>query len=809
MEKKLGGVTMVAILLAMIGLWGICNTSFSEPVQVGGAKPGKALWTDYWGMSKEVQGPVDTILFVQSKPTASGDPYHSYPYYVPSESRIASYNVNTKQLNVLTKDFQCAFDPCTYWDGSKFLFAGIHKKGGGCQIWEMNIDGTGLRQLTDVPGVCRTPIYYAAASIEEGKGKIVWRDRYFEGDWKIRGEVEKTGVIILAYAPDGVLDEFHRPGVFNIYRLDPIGGRLMERVTGHKLMGMEFPNLNTVMEQITFNMSANFDLWLTPDGNVMFSSIQANGARNEGKGTIPIFVDNWDGWYPRHIYGNLADQDRDLAKINAKCSPDGRIIYIETPQFNYGVGQLASVKWTAPYKSTYKKLSKDDGGLYRSPYPLPDGRLLVSYAERGDFGIYWFDENAGRPGQLIYNDPAWNEHQPAPVYNKYRQRWINTFGAGQNFGVTAVTYQPFDQVNVEGYPNSWGTWICFDTTITDMPLGPLPEQRTKELKHGDVKAVRIVEGLGCIESDSKKFAVGVGKHLLGGDRSSSNSGTMYQQRRIIGYQYVEDDGSVVTSQQADIPYYIQLLDNRGMAVQTLLGWSYIRPYGERICIGCHDGSYGGKAYKNVHAKALYNWWYSDLSHYDSPFAFANIRVNKDGYYAGVKHGEDIVVPSDVYYGGPSGTTSQPVEGLRPEMRRTVDFRRDIQPIIDAKCASCHDATQGPDLSGSLSLVNVGGTAAYSQAYNSLLEPQKGKDKTLGGKYVNPGSAINSLLIWRLYEESLSPFSPKENPFPRAGRVLHDSILTPEERYTFVEWIDIGAQWDNIQGPDHLPGYIAQ
>ena len=59
----------------------------------------------------------------------------------------------------------------------------------------------------------------------------------------------------------------------------------------------------------------------------------------------------------------------------------------------------------------------------------------------------------------------------------------------------------------------------------------------------------------------------------------------------------------------------------------------------------------------------------------------------------------MLVPSDVYYGGPSGTTSQPVEGLTDEKRRTVDFRRDLQSIIDAKCANCHNAGNPPDLSG--------------------------------------------------------------------------------------------------------------
>jgi hypothetical protein len=431
---------------------------------------------------------------------------------------------------------------------------------------------------------------------------------------------------------------------------------------------------------------------------------------------------------------------------------------------------------------------------------------MVSYAERGNYGLYWFDEGKNTVGTLIYDDLDWNDHQPQPVYPRYKPRWINSFTAGNNFGVTTVTYQPFDQVKVEGYPSSWATWICFDTTQTDMPIGPYPQQRTKKMEHGDVKAVRIIEGLQCTEPDSRRFAVGAGRHLLGGERTSTNSGTMHQQRRLIGYQYVEDDGSVVTSQPADVPFHIQILDDKGMAVQTAQAWAYIRPYHGRICTGCHYGSYRTRAYKNIHSKALYNWWFSDLSHYDSPFAYAHLKIDKRGNYAGVKHGVDVVVPSDVYYGGPSGTTSVPVEGLTADKRRTIDFRRDLQPIIDAKCASCHMSNQAPDLSGGSATVTESGIAAFSRSYNSLLAPQRGKDTNLGGKYIHPASAINSLLIWRLYEEELSPHKPKAQPFPTEGRVNHSRILTPDERYKFVEWIDIGAQWDNIPGSDDLPGY---
>ena len=800
-RRFLASMTLVGIM----AIGGLFSSNSQAQVMTGGHKPGKAIWADYWGMSKEIQGTVDTVVFTQSKPTLEGDPYHQYPAYVSNDSRIVSYNTKTRKLNVLTKDFKSAYDPCLFWDCTKIAFAGVHKKGGGSQLWEMNIDGSNLRQLTDAPGIFRSPLYYAAGAIEEGKGRVISRDRYFEGDWAVRGEVDKMGFLMCIYSPEGLRDEFGRPFAFDVYRLDPQGGKSMERICGHVLVGLEMPNLNTVIDQITYNVSSNFDPTLTRDGNILYSSTQANGTHNNSEGSICLLVNNWTGAYPRHIYGNEVSEQPSTPKIQAKESSDGYLYYIEALDSNSGIGNLARVSWTTPHAKTQSRLS-NDGRLYRSPHPVPDGRLMVSSAERRDFGIYWFDVDNSKLGELVYDDPEWNDHQPQPVYPRYKPRWINAFTAGNEFGVTTVTYQPFDQVKVEGYPHSWSTTICFDTTLTNMPIGPYPQQRTKVMEHGDIKAIRVLNAIETIEPDDSRFLVGAGSHLLGGAKSSSNSGTSFSQRRMFGYQYVEDDGSVVSSHPGDEPYCAQILDDRGMAVQTQLAWAYVRPYGGRICTGCHWGSYDKKGYLNLHTKALYNWWFSDLSHYDSPFMYANLNIDKKGRYAGVKHGDDVVVPADVYYGGASGTTSAKVEGLNIDKLRTIDFRRDLQPIIDAKCANCHGAAQGPNLSGSTDLVSVSGIAAYSKAYNSLLAPQREKDRNLGGRYVHPSSAINSLLIWRLYEEPLSQFEPRKNPFPREGRVMHDKLLTPEERFMFVEWVDLGAQWDNIQGPDPYPGY---
>jgi hypothetical protein len=106
-----------------------------------------------------------------------------------------------------------------------------------------------------------------------------------------------------------------------------------ERITGHVLSGIEFPSINTSIDQITYNISSNFDPALTPDGNILFSSTQANGSRAGGKGRIMLCVDNWDGAYPRPIYGNC---DEEIGGANGKSQAkitfgERKLVYVGPP----------------------------------------------------------------------------------------------------------------------------------------------------------------------------------------------------------------------------------------------------------------------------------------------------------------------------------------------------------------------------------------------------------------------------------------------------------------------------------------------
>ena len=116
------------------------------------------------------------------------------------------------------------------------------------------------------------------------------------------------------------------------------------------------------------------------------------------------------------------------------------------------------------------------------------------------------------------------------------------------------------------------------------------------------------------------------------------------QKRLLGDLELDDDGSFHLLVPPNTPIQLQIVDRDGMALRTS-AWIWAKNKENRGCIGCHED--GERTPENVFAKAL-------------------------GHDAA-----ELMLP--------------------PERRRTVDFRRDVQPILTAKCANraCHGGAVPP------------------------------------------------------------------------------------------------------------------
>jgi len=229
------------------------------------------------------------------------------------------------------------------------------------------------------------------------------------------------------------------------------------------------------------------------------------------------------------------------------------------------------------------------------------------------------------------------------------------------------------------------------------------------------------------------------------------------QRRILGEINVEKDGSFNIEVPANTPIELQTLDADGMALRSC-GWIWAKNHEPRGCIGCHE---------------------------DGELTPENVLVS-----AVTRPSIKLTLPA--------------------ERRRTVDFRRDVMPIIAQRCARCHaEAEATPRLTPEVSPVtSTGGKGLFNRSYESLVAAG---NQAGYGKYVDPGRARTSPLIWHIFGRNTSrpwdeTFGPQRvRQMPPTG----SSVLTEDEKRTFIEWIDMGALWDGIPGPENPPAYEAR
>jgi hypothetical protein len=83
----------------------------------------------------------------------------------PKGSRLVRLAPTDSIPHCLTPGFFTAADPRTSFDGARVLFAGKKTADSLWQIWEMNVDGSGTRQISHCPTGCLRPAYLPRGQI--------------------------------------------------------------------------------------------------------------------------------------------------------------------------------------------------------------------------------------------------------------------------------------------------------------------------------------------------------------------------------------------------------------------------------------------------------------------------------------------------------------------------------------------------------------------------------------------------------------------------------------------------------------------
>lgn len=245
-------------------------------------------------------------------------------------------------------------------------------------------------------------------------------------------------------------------------------------------------------------------------------------------------------------------------------------------------------------------------------------------------------------------------------------------------------------------------------------LAPRPEPDGHSSVVEDDKNWSKLYALTVYENDLKRewMPPGTAQRLRvieGLPRTVAGAGDPIRQR-LLGDVELDEDGSFHLLVPPNTPIRLQILDGNGMALRTS-AWIWAKNKENRGCIGCHEDN--ERTPENVFPKAL---------------------------------------------GHPAAELTLP-----PERRRTVDFRRDVAPILAARCAgqACHGAAAG---------------------------------KLELGRYIDPGRARTSRLVWSLFGRSMARPWDRQPPAGTVKRMppAGSPPLTQEERQAIVEWIDLDA-----------------
>jgi HEAT repeat protein len=271
-------------------------------------------------------------------------------------------------------------EPELSWDARHVVFCRRGQFDPWWQIWRVNLDGTGLTQLTDGPYHHVGPAYLP------------------------------DGRLVCASSRLGIRDEYHGYPCTGLVVMNPDG---------------------TGIEPIATNIGRDNEPAVLYDGRLVFSRLEVFYSRN--KTELTLHAAHPDGTQDVVIYGPERREFWRALDHGPPTPADGqeaplthRVLRMTQPQPMPDRRSVVAVTQgglilVGPPRDRETFISPDNKRrAYTTPFPLPDGRVLcastLKVADRAqvDLGIYLLDPQT-RSLQLVYNDPLAADFEARPV----------------------------------------------------------------------------------------------------------------------------------------------------------------------------------------------------------------------------------------------------------------------------------------------------------------------------------------------------------------------------------------------------------
>jgi hypothetical protein len=262
----------------------------------------------------------------------------------------------------LAPEFASACDPDVSFDGKRLLFAGQKTASDPWNIWEMQTDGTSLRQITKEELDARHPLYLATFYT------ITSSEPWYT---------------ILFVRDDGVLNETATAPGTSLYTV--------------RLDGSE-------RRRITFHPGNDRTPYLMQDGLLLFAGSRSTSESHQDSSRVGLFAIQTDGI----DYASYSSPAGKRIQHMPTVTSDGTVIFVEADTLDWdGAGQLASVQTRRPHHS-YRSLTGEADGRFHSPSALEDGTILVSRRLEGDvLRLVRFSPSEGVL-DTVYGDPSYH-----------------------------------------------------------------------------------------------------------------------------------------------------------------------------------------------------------------------------------------------------------------------------------------------------------------------------------------------------------------------------------------------------------------
>ncbi|MBN1818509.1 MAG: hypothetical protein JW828_14195 [Sedimentisphaerales bacterium] len=689
----------------------------------------------------------DEIVFVKRKPYSSDHYYTDInngtnPDRFLPDNGIYIYNLRTHQQRpVVTaaglpggKGFIGKIS--LSFDAKKVLFDFRENADAGFRIWEVHVDGTGLRQVSFPPP-------------DEAQKVARW------------GRPWHTDDIHPCCLPDGDI-------IFSSTRCEHTilcGGSA--HLVAPVLHRMDADGGN--IRQLSQSPVSEFCPVVLVDGRVMYHRWEYvdKGARV----CKTIWSMNPDGSMPQELYGVADDTTTVYMYPQAIPGTTDRIVCVGTCHYPQGgcVGAImlidlqqglrrrgpdpdeaGYIQWDSNYAVTnltphvfierrtepgWHFLTQDgryvhdregtSGNLYTHPYPVGEKQFLVSYKSNPSdhyqnvpnaYSLYLIDTE-GNHG-LIYNDPALSCWHPTPLVAR---------------NIPAKIQTEYDSKYAQS-----NEALCILNNVYQEMDGVIP---------GQVKWLRINEAVPRYWDTGRRWGTAT---------SSSSWKAALWPRVQWGVVPVEEDGSAYFTVPANRNIFFQALDENFRELQRERTYVNYRPGEVRSCVGCHG--------RNNHTV--------DHARPRAPLALRR--------------------PPSAPQPQPCDLVEHGGDGLA---RQAIHYPSDIQPLFDAKCVSCH----GNEKTEGNLLLTADLTEYYNTSYEELCKKQlagpiipeftsflEGDRGNYNGSFLAPKSlgCYQSVLIQILTDTS----------HPKNAHEDHTKMLDPCELMILSRWVDTNYQF---------------